>query len=83
MILEALAISSIAETVCRSRLFKPIQKWYLLKCSYCFAHYLSLIVALIKYSTFYDFMITWFALVTLAVPGMLLIELLFNQLEEK
>lgn len=82
MILEAFAISAIAETVCRSKLFQPIQKWYLLKCSYCFAHYLALAVALYNYTNFYDFIINWFALVTMAVPGMFLIELLLKELEK-
>lgn len=79
MVLEALAISTIAETVCRSVLFK----WLPLKCSYCFAHYLALFVAVINYTNFYDFIINWFALVTLSIPGMLLIELLFKELEDE
>ena len=83
MILEALAISTVSETVCRSRLFRPLQKWYLLKCSYCFAHYLALFVALLHYTNPYDFIINWFALVTLSIPGMLLIELLFEKLENE
>lgn len=81
MILEALAISAISETVCRSVLFRPIQKWYILKCSYCFAHYLAFFIAL-QQSTFYNFIVMWFALVTLSVPGMLLIEYLFKELEK-
>ncbi len=82
MILEALAISTISETVCRSKLFKPIQRG-LLKCPYCFAHYLALSIAIYNYSNPYDFIIQWFALVTLSIPGMLLIELLFKELENE
>lgn len=83
MILEALAISTLAETVCRSRLFRPLQRFYLLKCSYCFAHYLALLMAGFHYTNPYDFIINWFALVTLSIPGMLLIELLFTRLENE
>lgn len=79
MILEALAISTISETVCRSKLFRFIP----IKCSYCFAHYLALLVAAVNYTNPYDFIISWFALVTMSVPGMLLIELLFKELENE
>lgn len=83
MILEALAISAFAETICRSKLFRPIQRFYLLKCSYCFAHYLAFLLAGLRYTSLYDFIINWFALVTLSIPGMLLIELLFKELEDE
>jgi hypothetical protein len=83
MILEALAISTISETVCRSVLFRSVQRLHLFRCPYCFAHYVALFIAVHNYTSLFDFVITWFALITLAVPGMLLIEYLFKVLENE
>jgi len=85
ILIIALATSTITETICRSALFKPIRKWLnfkLLKCPYCLAHWLAFSFMLFNSLNFYDFIIKSFAIVTLAVPGMLLIEYLFKELEK-
>ena len=84
MILEALATSTITETICRSKLFKPLRKWLnfkLLNCPYCLAHWIAFGFTIFSCTSILDFIIRSFAIVTLAIPGMLLIELLFYILE--
>ena len=86
ILIIALATSTITETVCRSILFKPIRKWLnfkLLYCPYCFAHWVAFSFMIFNCNNVFDFIINSFAIVTLAVPGMLLIEYLFNVLEKK
>ncbi len=87
LIILALAVSSISYTITRSVLFAPIRKklnWRVLKCCYCLSHWIAaFLIILDNYPIeFLDFIIITFAVITLSIPGMYIIEL-FHQLLER
>lgn len=83
LIVYALAAAAITMTITRSSLFKPVRINKLLKCPYCFVHWVTFPMAAMTTTSFLDFIITVFALVTLSVPGMFLIELFMDKIDEE
>ena len=83
MVQLALAAAAITMTITRSSLFKPLRVVKLLRCPYCFVHWVAaLLVATITVDPF-DFIISLFAVVALSVPCMYIIELFMEKIDEE
>lgn len=77
MIELALATAVIAMTVTRSSVFRPIQCCKLLRCPYCFAHWVALALCLPQD----DFVIKTLVVIALSVPVMFLIHLFMERID--
>lgn len=80
MIVIALAVATISMTITKSSLFECIQKYKLLQCPYCAAHWISFLIwsryiAIYPNTvTLFDFIISVFATVALSVLPMIAID---------
>lgn len=81
----ALAVAAITMTVSRSSLFRPIRVVKVLKCPYCLVHWFAFLAVFLTESAFnrIDFIIMSFAVISLSVPIMYLIELFMDKIDEK
>jgi len=63
----AAAIATISLTVTKSTLFQPLRKhWRVLRCPYCFSHWVAFVFATTISDSLFDFIIKSFALVCFA-----------------
>ncbi len=83
MIELALATAAITMTITRSSLFRRFRVVKLLKCPYCFVHWIAALLTLTICVSFLDFIIKTFAIVTLSILPMYIIELFMEKIDEK
>jgi len=86
ILLLAAAIASISVTITQSSVFKPLRDFLrlsVLKCTYCFSHWLAFIAALLIASNAKEWFIYSFALVTIASIFSLFIIKLLKEIDHE
>ncbi len=83
-ILIALAVATISMTITQSSLFRGIQKCKLLRCPYCAAHWVSLLLWCFypQPLRLFDFGINVFATVAISVLPMIAIDYLNTRMDK-